>query len=176
VNNALNSPCLTEAELADIVARNPTHPAARLLRPFVTEIEFGLTRSELEDGFKAFCRTHDLPRFKTNVLVHGYIVDVYFPHEQLIVELDSWLFHKGRRAFETDRTRDADALTHGIPTVRVTHERITSHPDAEAARINAILERRRQMLNRSPAPRPDGATATPAARPSRRRAPDRRAR
>ena len=109
-------------------------------------------------------------------MVGGYLVDAYFESEQLIVELDSWSFHKDRRAFEADRRRDADALSHGIPTVRITHERMQQDPEAEAARLQAILDQRRQMLSRIPAPRPGGATATRAVQPTRRRAPHQPAR
>ncbi len=175
VNNALNSPCLTEGQLTDVLRRNPKHRATRLLAPLAS-LDAGLTRSELEDAFRTFCQTYGLPRPKTNVLVGGYLVDAYFEAEQLIVELDSWRFHKDRRAFETDRRRDADALSRGIPTVRITHERIQRDPDAEAARLRAILEQRRQMLNPTRAPQPGGARASRAARPARRRARDRRAR
>jgi very-short-patch-repair endonuclease len=176
INNALNSPYLTESQLVDLLSRNPTHPGTRLLRPHVAESHHGLTRSELEETFREFGRTQNLPRFQTNVLVHGYVVDVYFEDEQLIVELDSWQFHKNRQAFETDRTRDVDALTHGIPTVRVTHERLTTDPGAEAARLLAILEQRRLLLSPTRAPQPGGARATRAVRPTRRRARDRPAR
>ena len=176
VNNALGSPYLTEAELADVVARNPTHPATRRLKPLIADASFGLTRSELEDTFKHFGQTCNLPPFQTNVVVHGYVVDVYFDRERVIVELDSWQFHKDRRAFEADRTRDADALSHGIPTVRITHERMQQDPEAEAARLHAILDQRRRMLSQSASPQPGGARATRAVRRARRRAPDQPAR
>jgi hypothetical protein len=144
VNNALSSPWLTEAQLAELIQRNPTHPSTRLLAPFVDDHQ-GLTRSELEDAFKEFCAAYGLPMPKLNHMLNGYIVDAYFETEQLIVELDSWTFHSSRRAFETDRTRDADALTRGIPTVRITHERLSNRPDHEAERLTRILEARRRV-------------------------------
>jgi len=137
VNNALHSHYLTESQLADLVAR---HPSPRLNR-FV-DTSKGLTRSDLEDDFLAFCERYDLPRPKMNVLVNGYLVDAYFPQQRLIVEIDSHEFHSTRIDFETDRNRDADQLSDGIPTVRVTHARMKRRPNAEAARLETILANR----------------------------------
>jgi hypothetical protein len=61
----------------------------------------------------------------------------------VIVELDSWGFHKGKIAFETDRDRDADTLAYGHLTVRATWERIEQRPQREADRLRVILARAR---------------------------------
>jgi very-short-patch-repair endonuclease len=78
-----------------------------------------------------------------NTRLHGYEIDVLFPEERLIVELDGWDFHQTRDAFELDRERDAHALEQGLATVRVTKDRIDETPDREAARLHRILESRR---------------------------------
>jgi very-short-patch-repair endonuclease len=77
-------------------------------------------------------------------MVCGHEVDALFAAEQLIVELDGWDFHRDRYAFEADRDRDADALAAGLPTVRVTWERMSQTPGKEASRLHAILVRRRE--------------------------------
>ncbi len=136
VNDALLSNLLGRSHLDEFVARLPGSPLAA----FVDTLA-GLTRSQLEDDFLSFCQRYDLPRPQTNVIVAGYEVDAYFPKQRLIVELDSWRFHSSRTAFETDRNRDADHLSDGIPTVRITHERITDAPGDEAARLARILAR-----------------------------------
>jgi very-short-patch-repair endonuclease len=59
-----------------------------------------------------------------------------------VVELDGYDFHDGREQFEIDRDRDADLLTAGIATVRVTSERVKLKPAREAARLHAILASR----------------------------------
>jgi very-short-patch-repair endonuclease len=84
---------------------------------------------------------------------------VLFRDDQLIVELDSHEFHSDRHTFESDRNRDADTLLAGLPTIRITHERITSDPDRGAARLHAILESRRASLTSRashPTTRPEG--------------------
>ena len=56
-----------------------------------------------------------------------------FPHERVIVELDSWNFHRDRGAFESDRERDAATLAADHVTVRMTWARIHEDPEREAA-------------------------------------------
>ncbi|HET8976678.1 MAG TPA: type IV toxin-antitoxin system AbiEi family antitoxin domain-containing protein [Solirubrobacteraceae bacterium] len=137
IPDALHGPFLTEDQLADVRARFPTHPGARLLDPFLEG--YNPTRSPLEDDFVTFCARHGLPRPETNVKIAGHTVDALFRAQRLIVEIDSWEFHKDREAFETDRTRDADTLQAGFRTIRLTDERMRTRADAEAARLHRIL-------------------------------------
>jgi very-short-patch-repair endonuclease len=141
VNDALRTPHLTHAQLADVVLRNPRHPGAKLLTPF-TQTPTGPTRSQFEDAFLEFCATHGLPRPKVNAVVCGYEVDALFEHHRVIVELDGWEFHNDRRSFERDRARDADTLQAGYVTVRITWDRIRDNPGREATRLKTILASR----------------------------------
>jgi very-short-patch-repair endonuclease len=97
------------------------------------------TRSPLEDRFQDFCRRFDLPRYSANVDVLGSEVDVLWPAARLIVELDSWEFHRHRAAFQRDRARDTRLLVAGYRTARVTHDRLDSEAGALAAEIRALL-------------------------------------
>jgi very-short-patch-repair endonuclease len=177
VNDALRSPYLSREQLADVVERNPHHHGARLLRPFVTRHD-GPTRSELEDAFLALCHDYQLPEPLLNTKVNGYEVDAFFPDHNLIVELDGWGFHNTRQAFEDDRTRDVDALAHGLATVRITHKRMTEEPATEAARLRQILSRGSAPPAPSgpESPSPRGSRASRAAPRTRRPKTDRPAR
>ncbi|HSC04863.1 MAG TPA: type IV toxin-antitoxin system AbiEi family antitoxin domain-containing protein [Solirubrobacteraceae bacterium] len=138
VNSALHSLWLTEGHLEDAVARHPNLPGARRAAKLI-----GLpgtpTRSGWEDDFPAFCKRYGLPIPVMGAPLHGYIVDALFVRERVIVELDSWRFHQGKPAFETDRERDAVTLSHGYVTLRVTEERLEERPRQEAERLHAIL-------------------------------------
>jgi hypothetical protein len=138
LNNALHTQWLTEEPLAELVTRCAHLPAGRRIAPLI-----GLpgtpTRSGWEDDFPAFCENHGLPTPVMGARVHGYIVDALFPAERLIVELDSWEFHRDAIAFQTDRERDADTLAYGFNTVRITYKRIHQAPRKEATRLRAIL-------------------------------------
>lgn len=173
VNNALHTHYLSESQLQEFVSRHHTS----LLKPFANATT-ALTRSELEDTFLAFCEQFGFPRPQTNILLNGYLVDAYFPEHRVIVELDSWQFHSTGIDFEKDRSRDADQLTEGIPTVRITHERITGEPTREAARLNKILASRASPRPARSQPRTSrrGSTGTPGAPQARHRSQGRPAR
>jgi very-short-patch-repair endonuclease len=127
--------------LAELVDRLPRHPGASRVRPLI-EIPRGPTRSELEDMFAAFATRFDLPPFEFNARVAGYEVDVLFPAQRVIVELDGYEFHRTRQAFEKDRERDAATLAVGLVTVRITWERLAQAPEREAERLWAIIATR----------------------------------
>jgi len=92
------------------------------------------TRSVFEDAFLAFCDRHDLPRPEVNAVVHGYEVDMLWRPQRLIAELDGRAYHE--HTFEEDRERDAHLLAHGLRTVRITWNRLTTK---EAMRIRHLL-------------------------------------
>jgi very-short-patch-repair endonuclease len=107
------------------------------------------TRSEFEEAFRRFCRRFGLPRALTLATVHGYEVDALFAEQGLVIELDGWEFHRGRVAFGDDRERDAELLSFGYETVRITWERLHETPGREAARLKRILARRERELSRT---------------------------
>jgi hypothetical protein len=130
------------AALRDVVQRFPKHPGAAHLIPLL-DTSGAPTRSEFEDAFLAFCEQFDLPRPQVNTIACGYEVDALFAPERLIVELDGWDFHRDRNVFENDRNRDADTLTGGLATVRITWNRLNQTPGKEAERLKSILAARR---------------------------------
>ncbi|HUO74328.1 MAG TPA: hypothetical protein VMU39_26385 [Solirubrobacteraceae bacterium] len=142
VKNALVSPYMNEHHLTDLITRHPTHPATRRLAPFTT-IPAHRYRSGFEIDFPSFCKDWNLPEPLINARVAGYTVDAYFPHHNVIVELDGRAYHLNPVSFETDRDRDADTLKAGNVTVRITEQRMTQTPRQEADRLRAILDARR---------------------------------
>ncbi|MGA9858531.1 MAG: type IV toxin-antitoxin system AbiEi family antitoxin domain-containing protein [Solirubrobacteraceae bacterium] len=139
VNDALRSPWLTHAALADMRARFVLHPGTRPLDAVLETASHGVTRSALEDDFLAFCRRFGLPTPVMNGRVAGYEVDAMFVEQRVIVELDGWEFHGDRASFEDNRDRDADTLAAGWRTVRITHPRLHDRPEREAERLREIL-------------------------------------
>lgn len=133
---------LRPGQLAGLLRRFPRAPGAGRLIPLAGSTSRA-TRSGLEDKFLDFCGRHGLPEPRLNEKLGGIEVDVFFEGEGLIVEVDGYDTHSGPVSFETDRERDASMLELGFPTVRVTEERIDNAPEREAARLRAILERRR---------------------------------
>ena len=142
VNDARLSTYLQPGDLPELLARCPTHPGAKLLKPFTTTRR-NPTRSEFEDAFLDFFERFNLPEPRVNTKVAGFEVDAFFEAEKLIVELDGYEFHSDKGAFRRDRDRDADALVARLETVRITWDGLMDTPHKEAARLHAILQARR---------------------------------
>ena len=143
VNDALLTPFLGRSALREARGRFPLNPGAKLLAPF-TDVDDGPTRSEFEDRFLDFCEQFRFPRPLVNTVVSGHLVDALFVEARLIVELDSWTFHRDRQAFESDRDRDADMVALDLATVRITWKRLTETPGREATRLRRIFAGRQR--------------------------------
>lgn len=98
------------------------------------------TRSPLEERFQDFIVDHRLPPPATNVTVLDHEVDALWPQARLVVELDSWEYHRHRAAFERDRARDPELLLAGYRTIRVTHRRLDCEAEILATQIRELLE------------------------------------
>ena len=133
-NDGRRGGLLRDAAITELLRRLPTAPSAPRIRRMMTGLN--PTRSELEDAFLAFVERHGLPRPQINVIVAGFEVDICYPEQRVIIELDSWRYHADRAAFERDRARDSITTAAGFRTVRLTAERLTQ---AEADRLRAIL-------------------------------------
>jgi hypothetical protein len=140
VNDALRTPYLHVPDLADVLNRNPTHPGTNRVLPLVREP----TNSPLEDDFLEFAKRYGLPTPVTNTYLLGYEIDVLYPRERVIVEVDGAEFHMDRDSFEGDRKRDAVMLAADYITVRITDERMKHDAEEEASRLLAILAARRR--------------------------------
>lgn len=116
--------------------RRALKPIRRLLAEARAATE---TRSPLEERFQRFLREHHLPPPATNVDVLGNEVDALWPAARLVVELDSWEFHRHRAAFERDRARDPKLLIAGYHTIRVTHRRLDTESRTLATEILQLL-------------------------------------
>ena len=97
------------------------------------------TRSKLEELLPALCKRHNLPLPAQNVSVAGEDVDAYWQESNLVVELDSWEFHKTRRAFERDRQKAATLERAGIRVLRFTWTQLTRGEATVAATIRGRL-------------------------------------
>src|SRR5690349_7590090 len=80
VNDALRTPYLHVADLADVLNRNPNHPGTKRVLPFVRKP----TNSPLEDDFLEFAQQYGLPTPTTNTYLLDYEIDVFYPRERVI--------------------------------------------------------------------------------------------
>lgn len=68
--------------------------------------DLALTRSRLEQEFLALCEAGGLPRPQLNVKVCGLTVDVYWPEQRVVVELDGQQGHGTAAQVARDHRRD----------------------------------------------------------------------
>jgi very-short-patch-repair endonuclease len=97
------------------------------------------TRSPFERDFLALIRRSELPLPQVNTLVAGLLVDAHWPHQHLVVELDSRRYHSSPRAFEEDRIRDATLQRNGYRVLRITHRRLKREPHAVLEDVQVLL-------------------------------------
>lgn len=133
---------VNDASLVAAVRRAPNHRGARAVRAHLeTAGEPHMTRSEAEERMLALVRAADLPRFETNRYVLGYEVDFLWRALRVVVEVDSWQFHRDRKRFEDDRRRDADLQAAGHVVLRITARRLRHDPLYVASRLGSLLSR-----------------------------------
>jgi very-short-patch-repair endonuclease len=145
---------LDHSSLADAVDNARGHRGRSALRA-ATTTNPKLTRSEAERRLLELIRAAELPEPETNRRVGGYEVDVLWPVDRLVVEVDGFAFHGGREAFERDRRRDAELTAAGFRVARVTWRQIADEPEALVARLARSLS-----AGRAPG-RPPSAAAPP---------------
>ena len=134
---------IEEAQLRRLASRTqleaygPGRPALRAALHAHDEPQ--LTRSEAERRMLELIRAAGLPAPRTNVRVNGLEVDLFWPAQRLIVEVDGYEFHGSRPAFERDRRRDARLLAVGYRVLRVTWRQLVEEPGRVIAVIAAAL-------------------------------------
>jgi very-short-patch-repair endonuclease len=140
VEEALIQKLVTEGELRTAAnSFNSRSGAARTLAVLDSWREPGITRSEAERRFRALMRAAELPEPLTNVRVHGYLVDCYWPSLGVVVEIQGYKFHSGRAAFERDTRKGAKLTAAGLTVCYVTWRQMEQEPYAVVARVAQVL-------------------------------------
>jgi very-short-patch-repair endonuclease len=111
----------------------------------VLELERGpvITRSKAERTLAALMRAAALPTPEVNARINRLEVDFLWRTHRVVVEVDGYAYHAGRRAFEQDRERDAILVAGGYAVLRITWRQLTSRPEAVIAKIAAALAAKR---------------------------------
>lgn len=97
------------------------------------------TRSDLELDFLNLCRRHRLPAPDVNVPIASYLVDFFWRDRRLIVETDSYVYHRGEEAFQDDHGRDLDLKGLGYEVVRLSERQINEEPKKVVRILAALL-------------------------------------
>jgi very-short-patch-repair endonuclease len=97
------------------------------------------TRSDLEGDFLRICRRRRLPSPDVNVRVGRDLVDFLWCEQRLVVETDSYIYHRGRAAFQDDRERDLRLRAAGYDVMRVSERQVDEEPGRVAEAVAAAL-------------------------------------
>lgn len=125
-----------------VIAAHPTRAGVpAVVKLLATARERGLaeTRSRKEIAFLELCDLHRVPAPRTNVPLCDLTVDAHWPGTNIVVEIDSWSWHRDRRSFEEDRARDQRLTLAGYRVIRLTARQMDSAPERIAAMLRALL-------------------------------------
>lgn len=132
----------------DLLERTAGHPGHVPLRRALAiyRPDPAVTRSDLEDLFRASVEAVGLAPPSMNYFVAGYELDAYWEAERFGVELEVYETHGTRAAFERDGARQEDLMLLGVETIRISGPRLEREPQAVVERVAAHLARRRREL------------------------------
>jgi hypothetical protein len=102
-------------------------------------IETNRTRSDLESAFLALFADCRIPIPEVNPKLGRYEVDFLWRNEKLIVEVDTWTYHRGSVSIEDDHLRDLDLRQRGYSIHRFTDRQLESEPERIVADIRGAL-------------------------------------
>ncbi|WP_407741848.1 DUF559 domain-containing protein [Hyalangium sp.] len=141
VNQAERAGWLNRRAIYQLLERNPGRKGTKALRDVITSIhpQTYRTRSDLEADFLALCARYGIPPPVVNGEVEGYEVDMHWPGTKLIVELDSYEYHRTPIEFAQDRLRDAYLKKREYEVLRVADSWLNTDPRGVAATIQKLL-------------------------------------
>ena len=129
------------SDIDALLRRCARQPGTAALREVLARYAPGSvdTRSRLEEMCIELCDAHAIPRPSTNVVVAGRVRDLYWPHVPLVLEADSYRWHRRPSALNDDRERDAELTLARIPHIRFTYEQVADRPDYVVHAALALL-------------------------------------
>lgn len=104
------------------------------------------TRSDLERDFLSLCRRYRLPQPEVNVRVGPYLVDFLWRDRWFVVETDSYLYHRGKAAFQDDHSRDLELTRLGYEVLRLSELQL----EAESKHVARVLAARFELQGSRP--------------------------
>jgi very-short-patch-repair endonuclease len=127
LDEALAKRVTSFTKVADLALIHSGHPGLGRLRAVIEQRRFPtVTESEAEERFMALMQDAGLPTPRTQVSMHGFRVDVYWPEARFAVEIDGFQWHnRTKKSFERDRRKQQVLQEHEIEVARTTWEQIT---------------------------------------------------
>ncbi len=121
-----------------VLARFPNVRGAATLRA-IANGDAPILLSKLEKHFRVLLANNGLALPAFNRLRGAHYVDCRWPEQRLTVELDSYRFHRSRRAWEQDRERERAARARGDRFRRYTWRDVAEQPAGTVAELRTLL-------------------------------------
>jgi hypothetical protein len=126
VDRAEQQRVLDFAELRELLARYPRRPGTPSLKAVLASYSGPLdVRSELEELVLELCDAHGLPRPLVNTVIEGKVRDFCWPSRRLVLEADSFAWHRSPSALNADRERDVELTLARWRVLRFTYAQVT---------------------------------------------------
>ena len=139
-------------KIHSLLARMHGHSGAPRLARVVEAASPGttLSKSELEEAMLAICRSAGLPepRLNAHILLGGVHTEVDFlwQAERVVVEVDSWKYHRQRGQFRRDRRRDQLLELEGWGHARFTDDEVVGQSRHVEGVVRGLLSGPRRIL------------------------------
>lgn len=96
-------------------------------------------RSRLEEMCIELRDAHGILRPSTNMVVAGRVRDLYWPHAPLVVEVDSYRWHRSPSRLSEERALDVSLALLRIPFLRFSYEQVADEPRYVVSAVLAAL-------------------------------------
>lgn len=141
VNEASHRNLIDPESLREALDVMPPRPGIGRLRRLLDRDTFVLTDTRLEQLFLPLARSADLPLPQTQVWLNGHRVDFYWPDLKLVVEADSFRYHRTPAKQAADNRRDQDHIAAGLMPLHFSHWQVC-HDPAHVRKMLTIAARR----------------------------------
>ncbi len=126
-----------------VLARYPHARGAGRIRALAqSDRKTTATRSKGEERFLTMVRNSHLPEPEVNVRLGRFVADFLWRPERVVLEVDGYDYHRGRRAFERDHQRDAEHQHSDFLVIRATWRQLEDTPEAVLVWVATALARR----------------------------------
>ena len=146
INEADKRDLIDPEALRAALDRMPRRPGVAALRRLLDRATLVLTDSELERRFIPIARRAGLPTPETQVWLHGFKVDFYWPALGLVVETDGLRYHRTAAQQARDRRRDQAHAAAGLTPLRFTHAQVRYKAAEVESTLRAVVSRLRRGL------------------------------
>ena len=128
------------AELHALLDRYPARAGTPSLKAVLTSYTGPAdVRSHLERLVHDLCERQQLPAPHVNVVIEGSVRDFAWPRQRLVVEADSYAWHRSPAALNADRERDVALTLGGWRVLRFTSAQLTRRRAWVARSLTAAL-------------------------------------